>query len=134
MNIEKMFDPVNNEKFYRSLMLALAFPDWGNNSRILVCKDKTIIELPASEYLQDDSDIIAEFRADGWWNEDTSVYTDGWTKERDDGRYLTDDGRILELSDVIHEAIRDGEWMEEFYRLYKEISRQIKAREQEHEE
>ena len=105
-------------------MMKMTFPTYGYNTRILIDADLDIVELQPNEHFQDESRFIAEFRAPGYWNEDTTVYTEGWTEETEDGKYKTDDGRILELEEVIAEAIREGEWAQEFNEMWNEIYRQ----------
>ena len=48
---------------------------------------------------------------------------DGWTIE-ENGKYRTEDGRLLSLEEAIQEAIREGEFAEDFQKMHEEIYRQ----------
>ena len=92
---------------------------------IAIYSDGTFVNLGSNAYLRNDSKAVAVLRTWGVGNLGYNYYTDNWTTENEDGTYTTDDGRILELNDVISECIEDGDHTEQISMWIDEISKQI---------
>lgn len=59
---------------------------------------------------------VAVVQCPGIGNIDTSFFSEGWTTRVEDG-YLTDDGRILSLKEMITESCMEGDISDEMEEL-----------------
>jgi len=92
----------------------------GYNEKVIIWDDGSIGSLDPSTYFQDETHILGCLRAPGMGNLDDTPYLDGWGK-LEDGKFSTDDGRMLTYEEALEESIVMGEWEDTYIEWRRQI-------------